>query len=209
MLKVGLTGNIGSGKSLVSEIFSIYGVPVYHADKESKKFLDDPTVKGKILRLFGEEVISGSGEIDRSALAAVVFSDQKALTELDSILHPMVIDDFTHWCGTFREYPYIIQEAAIIIESGVAGLFDKIIHVSCPKEIAIERVMKRDGIDGNSVLQRMRFQMEDAEKARHSDFVINNDGSEMIIPQVISIHQQLSEISANGHDEITSGTADT
>ena len=200
MLKVGLTGNIGSGKSLVSEVFSIYGIPVYHADQESKKFLVDPFVKEKILSLFGEKVLSVSGEIDRGELATIVFSDKKALAALDSILHPMVINDFTHWCEAFREYPYIIQEAAIIFESGVAGIFDRIIHVSCPKEIAIERVMKRDGIDGNSVLQRMRFQMEDAEKSKLSDFVINNDGSEMIIPQVLSIHRQLSEIGAQGND---------
>lgn len=200
MLKVGLTGNIGSGKSLVTEIFSIFGVPVYHADQESRKFLGDPFVKEKILSLFGEKVLDVSGEIDRGALANLVFSDDKALAALDSILHPMVINDFTHWCEAFREYPYIIQEAAIIFESRVAGIFDRIIHVSCPKEIAIERVMKRDGIDSNSVLQRMRFQMEDAEKASLADFVISNDGSEMIIPQVLSIHQQLSEVGAQRND---------
>jgi len=209
MLKVGLTGNIGSGKSLVSEIFTIFGVPVYHADQESKKFLSDSVVKEKILSLFGENVLSASGEIDPVALATIVFSDEKALSALDSILHPMVIADFTHWCEAFSEYPYIIQEAAIIFESGVARLFDKIIHVSCPKEIAIERVMKRDGIDGNSVLQRMNFQMEDAEKASLSDFVIRNDGSEMIIPQVLSIHRQLSEIGTQGNDQVASRAADT
>jgi len=105
-----------------------------------------------------------------------------------------------HWCETFGEYPYIIQEAAIIFESGVTGIFDRIIHVSCPKEIAIKRVMKRDGIDANSVLQRMRYQMEDAEKAGRSDFVIRNDGTEMIIPQVLSINKQLSEIGAQHKD---------
>jgi dephospho-CoA kinase len=194
MLKVGLTGNIGSGKSIVTEIFSIFGVPVYHADQESRKFLGDPFVKEKILSLFGEIVLTTTGEIDRRALATIVFSDQKALMTLDSILHPMVIDDFMHWCETFGEHPYIIQEAAIIFESGVAGIFDRIIHVSCPKEIAIERVMKRDWIDDNSVLQRMRYQMEDAEKAGRSDFVIRNDGTEMIIPQVLSIHEKLSAI---------------
>lgn len=200
MRKVGLTGNIGSGKSLVSEIFSILGIPVYHADQESKKFLADPVVKEKILTLFGKGVFSESSEIDRTALATRVFSDDKALADLDSILHPMVLHDFTQWCKAFREYPYIIHEAAIIFESGIAGLFDKIIHVSCPKETAIERVMKRDGIDGSSVLQRIRFQMEDYKKAGLSDFVINNDGSEMIIPQVLSIHRLLSEICAKGND---------
>ena len=91
MLKVGLTGNIGSGKSLVAEMFSILGVPVYHADQESRKFLGDPFVKEKILSLFGEIVFTATGEIDRHALATIVFSDEKALIKLDSILHPMVI----------------------------------------------------------------------------------------------------------------------
>ena len=199
MLKVGLTGNIGSGKSLVAEIFSIFGVPVYHADQESRKFLGDLFVKEKILGLFGENILTTTGEIDRHALATIVFSDEKALGRLDSILHPMVIDDFLHWCETFREHPYIIHEAAIIFESGVAGIFDRIIHVSCPKEIAIERVIKRDGIDAISVLKRMQFQMENTEKASRSDFVIRNDGTEMIISQVLFINGQLSEISAQGN----------
>ncbi len=99
-----------------------------------------------------------------------------------------------HWCEAYRENPYIIQEAAIIYESGVAGIFDKIINVSCPKAIAIERVVKRDGIDANLVLQRMQHQMEDEEKAGLADFVILNDGIEMIIPQVLSIHEKLTAL---------------
>jgi dephospho-CoA kinase len=195
MLKVGLTGNIGSGKSLISKVFSIYGVPVYHADQESGKFLSEPFVKEKILTLFGETIMSPSGEIDKQSLAAIVFSDEKALMKLNSILHPLVLNDFLKWCEDFGKHPYIIQEAAIIYESGVADIFDKIIHVSCPKEIAIERVVKRDGIDANLVLQRMNFQMEDDEKAGLADFVIRNDGTEMIIPQIISIHEKLTEVS--------------
>lgn len=194
MLKVGLTGNIGSGKSLVSEMFLIYGVPVYKADQESKKFLGEPFVKEQILRLFGEEVLSASGDIDREVLARRVFSDGEALAALNGILHPLVLDDFTSWCEAYAEKPYIIQEAAIIFESGIADLFDKIIHVSCPKEIAIERVMQRDGMNRDHVLQRMSFQMEDEQKAAQADFVIQNDGNKMIIPQVISIHEKLLEI---------------
>ena len=200
MKKVGLTGNIGSGKSVVSQIFSIFGIPVYHADEESKKFLSDPLVKEKILSSFGYKVLSATGEIDRRILSNLVFADKNALTTLKSILHPLVIDDFTHWCESYMNVPYIIHEAAIIYESGVASRFDKIIHVSCPKEIAIERVMKRDGIESKLVLQRMQYQMEDEEKARLSDFVIHNDGSEMIIPQVLNIHRQLSEMGRPGND---------
>ncbi len=208
MLKVGLTGNIGSGKSLVSEIFSIIGVPVYHADQESKKFLYEPVIKEKILSSFGDKILSTTGEIDLPLLANLVFSDEKSLMTLNSILHPLVIDDFTRWCLTYGQFPYIIQEAAIIFESGIAGLFDNIIYVSCPKEIAIERVMKRDGIDGNLVMKRMQFQMKDEEKAGLADYMIRNDGSEMIIPQVLSIHRQLSEVSTQGNDKVASRTAD-
>ncbi|MCX6248631.1 MAG: dephospho-CoA kinase [Bacteroidetes bacterium] len=201
MLTVGLTGNIGSGKSLVSEIFSTFGVPVYHADQESKKFLAAPQVRTKIIERFGEKTVSPSGEIDRTELAKIVFSDEKALLALNSILHPLVIGDFWEWRKAYGLHPYIIQEAAIIFESGIAALFDKIIHVSCPKEIAIARVIKRDGTDGNSVRQRMRYQMEDEEKAALSDFVIRNDGTGMLLPQVLFIHEQILQISANGNNK--------
>jgi dephospho-CoA kinase len=200
MLKVGLTGNIGSGKSLVAEMFSIYGVQVYHADDESKKFLRDPSVKEQVFNLFGESIRDGYGEIDKAALAEIVFSEEKALLSLNAILHPLVIEDFLRWCDAYQEHPYVIQEAAIIFESGSAGLFDKIIHVSCPKETAIERVVKRDGVDANAVMQRMRYQMDDAEKAKRADFVIRNGGTDMIIPQVISIHEKLSANSGKQND---------
>jgi dephospho-CoA kinase len=196
MLKVGLTGNIGSGKSIISKIFSIYGVPVYHADQESGKFLSDPFVKEKIVSFFGETILNTTGEIDKHSLADSVFSDKEKLMKLNSILHPLVVSDFLNWCRTFDKVPYIIQEAAIIYESGVAGIFDKIIHVSCPKEVAIERVVKRDGTDADRVLKRMQFQMKDEEKAGLADFVILNDGIEMILPQITSIHEKLTVISA-------------
>jgi len=197
MIKVGLTGNIGSGKSLVAEMFAIYGVPVYNSDKESKKFLNDPFVKEKITGLFGDEILNSSGDVDRTALAAIVFTNEQSLKALNAILHPMVMDDFSSWCEALGEkHPYVLQEAAIIFESGAAAMLDKIIHVSCPKEIAVERVMRRDGINEESVLQRMQFQMDDAQKAKLADFVICNDGSEMIIPQVLSIHEKLSAVGA-------------
>jgi dephospho-CoA kinase len=200
MKKIGLTGNIGSGKSVVSEIFSILDIPVYHADEESKKFLADPEVKVTLRKIFGEMIFSRDGNVDRTALAKLVFADSNALESLNSIMHPRVLEDYLKWCESFRGLSYTLHEAAIIYESGIAGLFDKIIHVSCPKETAIERVMKRDGIDGRSVLQRMRFQMEDEKKVKLADFVIINDGVEMIIPQVLSIHRSLSEISPQGND---------
>ncbi|MCX6306798.1 MAG: dephospho-CoA kinase [Bacteroidetes bacterium] len=208
MLKIGLTGNIGSGKTVVSTVFSTLGIPVYHADDESKKFLDDPAVKNEILKHFGYGILTNSQEINRRSLATLVFTDERALSLLNSILHPRIMRDFSNWASLHGGLPYVMQEAAIIFESGFRQEFDYIVDVSCPKEIAINRVIKRDRIDGNSVLRRMQFQLDDAEKSRLSDFVIINDGSEMVIPQVLAIHQKLLEIGAKGNDDIASGTAD-
>jgi dephospho-CoA kinase len=194
MLKIGLTGNIGSGKTLVSMVFSTLGIPVYHADEESKKFLDDPLVKNEILKHFGYGILTNDHKVNTRSLATIVFTDGNALKLLNSILHPRVMRDFHTWVDLNSDRQYVIQEAAIILESGFKAEYDYIIHVSCPKEIAIDRVIKRDKIDGNSILRRMQFQLDDAEKSRLSDFVILNDGSEMVIPQVLSIHKQLLAI---------------
>ncbi|MEI6901132.1 MAG: dephospho-CoA kinase, partial [Bacteroidota bacterium] len=114
-----------------------------------------------------------------------------ALRKLNELLHPKVMEDFAGWCALHSSLPYVIQEAAIIIESGYQGLFDKIIHVSCPMETAIERVMTRDGVTRDEVLGRMRFQMDEKEKAALADFVIRNDGLELVIPQVLRVHDIL------------------
>jgi len=208
MLRIGLTGNIGSGKTVVAGVFSTLGIPVYHADEEAKKFLNDPAVKNEILKHFGYGVLTNNHEINRRSLASLVFTDGHALQRLNSILHPRVKQDFRNWTLRHADKYYVMQEAAIIFESGFRAEYDYIIHVSCPKEIAIDRVMKRDKIDDHSVLRRMQFQMDDAEKAGLSDFVIHNDGSIMVIPQVLSIHHQLLEIGSKRNNDVTSGTAD-
>ena len=195
MLKVGLTGNLGSGKSLVAKIFEISGVPVYHADDISKKFLTNSDVRQKIRSAFGSEAFIHGDDIDRKKLGKIVFSDPGKLATLNSILHPMVMDDFRLWTATHAEHPYVIQEAAIIFESGYNSEFDKIIHVSCPEKICIERAMKRDQASREELLQRIRFQWEDEKKAVMSDYIILNDGSEMVIPQVLKIHDLLINLS--------------
>jgi dephospho-CoA kinase len=190
LIIAGLTGNIGSGKTLVSEIFSVLGIPVYHADSESRKFLGEDAVREEISRLFGVSVLTEENLINRKALAGIVFNNPAALAKLNGILHPLVRDDFRQWAAR-QKASYVLQEAAIIIESGFRNEFDKIIHVSCPPETAILRVMERDKVGREEVLRRMKFQMEDKEKAALSDFVIRNDGSELLIPQVLAIHQEL------------------
>jgi len=208
MLKVGLTGNMGSGKTVISGIFSILGIQVYNADAESKRFLDSEKVIHELLKHFGYSILTNERTINRRSLASIVFTNENALLVLNSILHPMIMQDFMVWSRQYGATPYVIQEAAILFESGFRNEFDFVIHVSCPKEIAIERVIKRDQIDGNSVLKRIHFQMEDKEKAALSDFVIVNDGSTLIIPQVLSVHQKLLKIGTEGNQDIPSGTAD-
>ena len=208
MLKVGLTGNIGSGKTTVSGIFSVLGIHVYNADLESKRFLSSERVINELLKHFGYSILSNSGQINRRSLASIVFTNENAYRILTSILHPLVMQDFYTWAIQFEITPYIIQEAAILFESGFRNEFDYVIHVSCPKKIAIERVIKRDHIDGNSVLKRLSFQMDEAGKAGLSDFIIVNDSSTLVIPQVLAIHRQLLKIGAERNNDVATGAAD-
>jgi len=191
MLKIGLTGNIGSGKSTVSAIFSLLGVPVYPADEVSKSFLSDTVVKQEISENFGDSVFTATGDIDRKVLGALVFPDKEKLTRLNGILHPLVMQNFRTWAGEHSGFPYILQEAAILFESGFAGQFDKVIHVSCPSVHCIQRVIERDKVAAEAILERMQYQWSDEEKAELSDFVIINDGSQLVIPQVLKIHHEL------------------
>ncbi|HNY02282.1 MAG TPA: dephospho-CoA kinase [Bacteroidales bacterium] len=206
-LRIGLTGNIGSGKSTVSHIFSTLGIPVYHADDESKKLLADPDVASEIVHRFGPGILAG-GSVDRKALAAIVFSDSASLRALNAILHPRVKQDFREWITRHGGNPYVVQEAAILFESGFREEYHFVINVSCPKETAIDRVVKRDGVDGRLVLQRMQHQMDDAEKSRLADFVITNDGTRAVLPQVLALHEHLLQVCAQGDDDVAPGGTD-
>jgi dephospho-CoA kinase len=207
MLIIGLTGNIGSGKTLIAGIFKSLGIPVYFADMESKKILEEPKVIKAIVELFGTGILNNELGIDKKSLSALVFNNPMALGQLNSILHPKVLGNFKSWVKN-HSTPYVIQEAAIIFESGIAQEFHKIIHVSCPKEMSINRVKKRDKVDGPSVLNRMQFQFSDEEKSRLADYVIVNDGTQLVIPQVLLIHDQLLKISTQSNDHVSAGAAD-
>ena len=194
MLKVGLTGNMGSGKSLVAQVFSVLRVPVYHADEESKKLLKKPAIIAEIAGRFGTRVLSITGEIDRKILASVVFNDKDRLLELNALLHPMVREDFRSWFVAQEGSSYIIHEAAIIFESGFREEFDRIIYVSCPKEISIHRILLRENTTREEILARMKYQWDDNKKAGLSDYLIKNDGNKMLLPQVLAIHRQLQGV---------------
>jgi dephospho-CoA kinase len=209
MIKVGLTGNIGSGKSIIARIFSSLGIPVFNADDVSKSFLLRTEIKSELIFLFGEAILLKNGDIDRRKLAEIVFSDRASLVKLNNLLHPLVMNEFLTWSALHEEKPYVINESAIIFEYGFQDYFDKIIHVSCPVAIAISRVVLRDAVKDEDVLRRMQFQMNDKEKAALSDFSILNDGFQMVIPQVLEVHSQLLQRATNRYKNIPARSADT
>jgi dephospho-CoA kinase len=193
MLKVGLTGSIGSGKSTVARIFGIVGVPVFSADDQSKMFLSEPHYKGLITRAFGEQILDPDGRILNKRLAAIVFSDREALSRLNAILHPAVRDAFGKWLGK-QNSRYVVHEAAILFESGFYRDFDKVIAVTAPEQIRIERVMRRDHVTRKDVVIRMDNQWNDEEKVKRADFVIFNDNEQLVVPQVLRIHRELLDL---------------
>ena len=192
MIKVGLTGNIGSGKSTIAKIFETLGVPVFYADIEAKKILSENDVIDILVAEFGKNILLGN-LIDRAALAKIVFNDKDALETLNSIIHPRVRQSLINWMETKRDHKYIIQEAAILFESGFYKFFDKNIFVSCPEQIAIERVMKRDHIGEKEVRARIQNQWLEKEKIQLADFIIHNDGANLVIPEILKIHKKLSK----------------
>lgn len=190
MIKVGLTGNIGTGKSTVARIFESLGVPVYHADREAKRMLEETTVKEMLVIKFGVNIFEND-QVDRKKLANVVFNNSKKLADLNAIIHPLVEKDLEHFFLLMKDHPYVIQEAAILFESGFDKNFDKIILVTSSEKIANSRVMKRDNVGLQEVEQRRANQWSQIRKIALSDYIIKNDEENMLIPQVLDIHQSL------------------
>lgn len=199
MLKVGLTGNIGSGKTLVAEIFSRLEIPVFHADLEAKKQFGKPDIREKILDLFGSRAFAPDGNISPNYLSSIVFSDPVSLHKLNMVIHPAVRQDYRQWCEKQIRAPYTLYEAAILFESGHYREMDKVICVTAPEELRIQRVMERDHVSRAEVEKRIASQWPDEKKAGLADFIIKNDGNEMLIPQILRIHNQLTTLSNQQH----------
>jgi dephospho-CoA kinase len=195
MLRIGLTGGIGTGKTTVAKIFELLGVPVYNADEASKKiYHSNPGVRALLIETFGPDIYEGE-QLNRQKLAAIVFNDANKLETLNRIIHPPTIRDAEEWM-TKQVTPYVIKEAALLFESGSVSSLNYVIGISAPLSLRIQRVMERDKVNREQVLSRMDKQMDEEIKIRLCDFIIYNNEQELVIPQVLNLHDQLLQLAS-------------
>lgn len=192
MLKIGITGGIGSGKSTVCTIFQILGIPVFNADIEARKLYDEPQVKEAIILAFGD-IMYPQGVFDKKAMADLVFQSTDKLKQLNELLHPLVQIQFDTWLQQ-QVSPYAIKEAALLIEAGSYQQLDVLILVTCPMNKRIERVMKRDRVTEDEVLARINKQLSEEDKRALCQYEIINDDRQLLIPQVLQLHHQLMRL---------------
>jgi dephospho-CoA kinase len=193
MLKIGLTGGIGSGKSTVAKVFELLNVPVYYADEASKRlYHTDKQLMADIKKQFGEDVYT-ENQLNRSKLAELVFNNPEKLELLNQLVHPPTIRDAEEWMRK-QKAPYVIKEAALLFESGsVAGL-DYVIGVKAPLHIRLKRAMDRDGLSREQVLNRMDRQLDEEIKMRLCDFIVENSEQKLVIPQVLELHERFMKM---------------
>jgi dephospho-CoA kinase len=193
MLRIGLTGGIGSGKSTVALVFNTLGIPVYNADDAARKLMNENAeLREQIVQHFGETSYA-DGKLDRKYLALTVFNDPEKLRLLNSLVHPLSLQDSQVWMLK-QKSPYALKEAALIFESGAEQFLDYVIGVSAPEEIRIKRVIERDKVSRERVLERIEKQMDEDQKINRCDFVIFNDDKQMILPQIFRLHQEILEL---------------
>lgn len=183
MIKIGITGGIGSGKSVVASLLALYGVPVYIADEESKRLTNtSPVIREGLIALLGREIYTDQG-LDKKSLASRIFSDPELLKRVNSIIHPEVDRHFSAWVER-QTTPLCAIESAILYESGFYKVVDASLMVYAPKELRIERALSRDTVSRKEIEHRINNQMPDEEKKERSDYIIYNDGKRALIPQV-------------------------
>lgn len=190
MLKIGLTGGIGSGKTTVAQVFEKLGVPVFYADLEAKACMQSDTVLLKQLKsVFGEDIYL-RGVLQQNQLANIVFNDEQALKTINDLVHPAVQKSFEKWCAE-QNTPYVLKEAAILFESGSDKGLDQVICVSAPDNLRVQRVVSRDDVTESQVLERISKQWGQSRKIGLANFHIINDEKQLLIPQILAIHQLL------------------
>ena len=188
--KLGVTGGIGSGKTSVCKVFDILNIPVFSADREAAEIMEhDEGIIRNINSIAGKDLYS-AGSLDKAELARLIFNDKAQLEKVNLLVHPVVIDHFIKWVLD-QPSPYVIMEAAILFESGASKFVDRIATVVAPVEQRIKRVVLRNKLSQEQVMERMRNQMDDEERIRQSDFIINNSENDMIIPSILKIHNEI------------------
>lgn len=199
MLKIGITGNIGGGKTTVSKIFEILGIPVFYADNAAKNVMtSDPILIKGIKSAFGAASYLGDGTLNRKHIAGIVFNDEKELAKLNALVHPAVFRAFDAWVAQIENAPYVMKEAALLFESDSYKMCDKTIMVTAPLELRVKRVIQRDNLTRDEIMARNEKQFSEEKKIALADFVIRNDDTELVIPQVLALHQQFLAL-VNGH----------
>ena len=189
MIKVGLTGGIGSGTTTVARIFETLGIPVYYADDAAKRLMNsNEELKSLIIKHFGEESYQ-QGELNRKYIASIVFNDKEKLELLNSLTHPITMQDALVWMNK-QTTPYVIKEAALLFESGAADQLDYIIGVYAPQHIRVKRVMDRDKTTIEEVMKRVSRQIDEEMKMKLCDFVITNNDQQLVIPQVLELDKK-------------------
>lgn len=190
IIKLGITGGIGSGKTSVCRVFKVLGIPVFSADFEAKNIMDnDDSVKLRINSIAGKELYV-SGILDRAELASLIFNNKLLLDKVNSLIHPIVFENFRKW-ESKQDAPYVIMEAAILFESGAWEIVDKVATVVAPVDQRIERIVQRNNLTREQIIMRIKSQMDDEEKVKRSDYVIQNSEEDMIIPAILKIHEDL------------------
>lgn len=188
--RIGITGNIGSGKSLVCKIFNHLGINTFYSDEETKKLYLLPEIRKQIVDYFKDEVYFHDGSLNKKLLSYHLFQNKEALQFIEDLLYPKLNQVFDEWCEK-QISNYVLFESAILFEKNFDKQFDKIIFVSAPEDIRVKRAMQRDKCDEENVRSRMRLQWDEEMKIAKSDYIINNDGIEMLIPQVLKINAEL------------------
>jgi len=208
-IRVGITGGIGSGKSVVAKVFSVLGIPVFDSDRVAKEILaTNSTVIASVTKHFGQEAYL-DGIPNRAFLAKSVFSDSSKRELLNSIIHPEVGRSFERFCHDYEAKPYIVKEAAIMIETGILQHLDIIVLVSAPMETRIQRVLNRDKTSRDAVEGRMSAQLSDEEKRKHAHFEIVNDDKNPVIPKVLQIHHTILRSAWKGNLIFATSNLDT
>ncbi|MBC7867410.1 MAG: dephospho-CoA kinase [Gloeobacteraceae cyanobacterium ES-bin-316] len=188
MLKIGITGGIGSGKTIICKLFELQKIPVFYADAQAKSIMHtDATLIAALKEAFGKDIYTDN-ILNRSKLAAQVFSDKEKLAKLNSLVHPAVFKAFDNWISQ-QEAPYLLKEAALLFESGSDKDCDFTILVKSPLDLKISRVVARDSVSEEEVQKRIKNQMSDEQKEVLADFTILNDEENLVIPQVLKLHQ--------------------